>query len=116
MATQDNKNSIANNPFFNDYSTPHNTVPFHLIKLEHYEEAFMEGMKREKEELDKIINNEEEPTFDNTIIYKAVVHLLKQCSFFRSKLSMVLINMLNAFEKLHCFKRCTTALLEAVRY
>ena len=70
MATQDNKNSIANNPFFNDYSTPHNTVPFHLIKLEHYEEAFMEGMKREKEELDKIIDNEEEPTFDNTIIYK----------------------------------------------
>ena len=70
MATQDNKNSIANNPFFNDYSTPHNTVPFHLIKLEHYEEAFMEGMKREKEELDKIINNEEDPTFDNTIIYK----------------------------------------------
>lgn len=70
MATQDNKNSIANNPFFNDYSTPHNTVPFHLIKLEHYEEAFMEGMKREKEELEKIINNEEEPTFDNTIIYK----------------------------------------------
>lgn len=70
MATQDNKNSIANNPFFYDYSTPHNTVPFHLIKLEHYEEAFMEGMKREKEELDKIINNEEEPTFDNTIIYK----------------------------------------------
>ena len=70
MATQDNKNSIANNPFFNDYSTPHNTAPFHLIKLEHYEEAFMEGMKREKEELDKIINNEEEPTFDNTIIYK----------------------------------------------
>ena len=70
MATQYNKNSIANNPFFNDYSTPHNTVPFHLIKLEHYEEAFMEGMKREKEELDKIINNEEEPTFDNTIIYK----------------------------------------------
>ena len=70
MATQDNKNSIANNPFFNDYSTPHNTVPFHLIKLEHYEEAFMEGMKREKEELDKIINNKEEPTFDNTIIYK----------------------------------------------
>ena len=70
MATQDNKNSIVNNPFFNDYSTPHNTVPFHLIKLEHYEKAFMEGMKREKEELDKIINNEEEPTFDNTIIYK----------------------------------------------
>ena len=70
MTTQDNKISIANNPFFNDYSTPHNTVPFHLIKLEHYEEAFMEGMKREKEELDKIINNEEEPTFDNTIIYK----------------------------------------------
>ena len=70
MATQDNKNSIANNPFFNDYSTPHNTVPFHLIKLEHYEEAFMEGMKREKEELNNIINNEEEPTFDNTIIYK----------------------------------------------
>lgn len=87
MATQDNKNSIANNPFFNDYSTPHNTVPFHLIKLEHYEEAFMEGMKREKEELDKIINNEEEPTFDNTIIYKdetkrrALLRLIRTCFY-----------------------------------
>ena len=32
------------NPFFESYNTPHNTVPFHRIKLEDYEEAFMEGI------------------------------------------------------------------------
>ena len=57
------------NPFFLPYDTVHDTVPFDRIRTEDFEEAFVEGMKREKEEIDKIINNPEEPTFDNTIIY-----------------------------------------------
>ena len=57
------------NPFFVPYDTPHNTVPFDKITTKDYEEAFMEGIKREDEEIDAIINNPEEPTFDNTLIH-----------------------------------------------
>ena len=55
------------NPFFESYNTPHNTVPFHRIKLEDYEEAFMEGIRRDDESTDKLINDPAEPTFENTI-------------------------------------------------
>ena len=58
------------NPFFEPYGTPHDTVPFDRIRLEHYEEAFMEGMRRDKEWLEKTVSNPERPTFDNTIINK----------------------------------------------
>lgn len=57
------------NPFFEDYGTPHNAVPFDKIKISDFEEAFMEGIRRDKESLDKIINNPDKPTFDNTIIF-----------------------------------------------
>ena len=56
------------NPFFESYGTPHDTVPFDRIKLEHFEEAFMEGIRRDNEQIEKTINNPEKPTFDNTII------------------------------------------------
>ena len=56
------------NPFFEPYGTPHNTVPFDRIRLEDYEEAFMEGIRRDNEQIEKTINNPERPTFDNTII------------------------------------------------
>ena len=56
------------NPFFRKYDTPHETVPFDRIRLEDFEEAFMEGMRREDEQIDKLINSKETPTFDNTII------------------------------------------------
>ena len=56
------------NPFFEPYNTPHDTAPFDRIRMEDYEEAFMEGIRREKEQIEKIINNPERPTFDNTII------------------------------------------------
>ena len=55
------------NPFFESYGTPHNTVPFHKIRTEDYEEAFMEGIRRDDEEIEKIINDPETPTFENTI-------------------------------------------------
>ena len=56
------------NPFFEPYGTPHDTVPFDRIRLEDYEEAFMEGIRRDNEYLEKTINNPEKPTFDNTIL------------------------------------------------
>jgi len=56
------------NPFFEPYHTPHDTAPFDRIRMEDYEEAFMEGIRREDEQIERIINNPEKPTFDNTII------------------------------------------------
>lgn len=55
------------NPFFVPYHTPHDTVPFNRILLEDYEPAFMEGIRRDKEATDKVINDPAEPTFENTI-------------------------------------------------
>ena len=56
------------NPFFEPYNTPHDTAPFDRIRLEDFEEAFMEGIRRDDEQIEKIINNPAKPTFDNTII------------------------------------------------
>lgn len=66
------QNNIRNtenreNPFFVPYHTPHDTVPFNRIQLEDYEPAFMEGIRRDKEATDKVINDPTEPTFENTI-------------------------------------------------
>lgn len=56
------------NPFFEIYSTPHGTVPFDRIKIEHYEPAIREGIRRQNEEIDAIIHNPETPTFGNTLL------------------------------------------------
>ena len=63
-----NQEKERKNPFFEPYLTPHDTAPFDRIRLEDFEEAFMEGIRRDNEQIDKIINNPEKPTFDNTII------------------------------------------------
>ena len=57
-----------NNPFYSEYKTPHETVPFDKIKLEHYEPAIMEGIKQHAAEVEAIITNPEAPTFENTIV------------------------------------------------
>ena len=64
----DSNNKQRVNPFFLPYNTPHDTVPFNAIKTGDYEEAFIEGIRRDNEEIDKMLNDPSEPTFDNTII------------------------------------------------
>lgn len=56
------------NPFFSDYTTKFGVPPFDLIKFEHYKPAFEEGMKVQAEEIKKIAENSEAPTFENTIV------------------------------------------------
>lgn len=55
------------NVFLEPYKTPYETVPFNEIKFEDYEEAMLEGMRRENEQLEQMLSNPEEPTFENTI-------------------------------------------------
>jgi peptidyl-dipeptidase Dcp len=57
----------SSNPLLNEWTTPFQTPPFNEIKNEHFLPAIEEGMRLEKAEIDAIINNEEKPTFENTI-------------------------------------------------
>lgn len=78
-----------NNPFLEKkYNTPFETVPFDKIRFEHYEEAMREGMKRDDEDIDRLVNNPEPASFDNTIIPKGDRTL--------SKVSNVFFNLLSA--------------------
>ncbi len=83
------------NPFFAPYDTLHDTVPFDRITISDYEEAFMEGIRRDDEEIDKIINDPEEPTFENTI---ALVDVSKGVGYYSllDRVSTVFYCMLSA--------------------
>ena len=58
----------APNPFFTEYTTPFGVPPFDKIEVAHYKPAFEKGMEEQKKDIDAIVNNPEEPTFENTIV------------------------------------------------
>ena len=49
------------------FQTKHNTAPFSQIKIADYKPAFSATIALAKAEIDEIINNTENPTFENTI-------------------------------------------------
>lgn len=49
------------------FSTPYHSAPFNQIKNEDYLPAFKELIQKSEEEINAIVNNSEEPTFENTI-------------------------------------------------
>ena len=55
------------NIFFEKYNTPHDAFPFDKVRLEDYEPAMRRGMELENEEIARIADNPEPPTFENTI-------------------------------------------------
>lgn len=58
----------SDNPLLVAYETPFQVPPFDKIQLDHYRPAFDEALKQHNLEIDSIVNNEEEPTFLNTIV------------------------------------------------
>jgi peptidyl-dipeptidase Dcp len=58
----------TDNPFFTEYDTPFKVPPFDIIKPEHFIPAYEKGMEQQKAEIEKLVNNPESPTFDNTIV------------------------------------------------
>ena len=56
------------NPFFENIHTPHGTVPFDRIAVEHYAPAIREGIRRQNEEIDAIVHNPAPANFQNTIL------------------------------------------------
>ena len=61
-------NSLENNPLLQEWNTPYQTPPFSQIETKHYEPAIDYAIEQQRAEVDAIINNPEEPTFENTIV------------------------------------------------
>ena len=61
-------NKTGDNPLLNQPETPFGVPAFDQIKLEHYLPAFEAAIAEQKEEVEAIVNNEAEPTFENTIV------------------------------------------------
>lgn len=80
----------AQNPFFGQYLTPHETVPFDRIKTEHYEPAILEGIKQQNAEINAIIQNPEKADFRNTI------EAFEQSGELLDRVTAVFGNMLSA--------------------
>jgi len=62
------KDDLANNPLLQEWDTPYGVPPFDQIEEEHYEPAFEAGMKEQKDNIQAIIDNDDAPTFENTIV------------------------------------------------
>ena len=58
----------TSNPFLSEFETPYGTPDFNRIKVEHYEPAFLKGIKQQNEEIKAIVENPDEPSFENTIV------------------------------------------------
>lgn len=58
----------TSNPFLSEFGTPYGTPDFDRIKVEHYEPAFLKGIKQQNEEIKAIVENPDEPSFENTIV------------------------------------------------
>jgi peptidyl-dipeptidase Dcp len=56
------------NPFFVKWDTPFGSPPFDKIQEDHYIPAIEEGIRQQQAEIDAIVNNPEEPTFENTLV------------------------------------------------
>ncbi|MFL2815899.1 MAG: M3 family metallopeptidase [Alphaproteobacteria bacterium] len=56
------------NPFFTEYETNFKIPPFSQINEDHFMPAFIKGMELHNEEINDIIENKEEPSFENIIV------------------------------------------------
>jgi peptidyl-dipeptidase Dcp len=56
------------NPFFKEWTTPYGVPPFEEIKVEHFLPALKEGITQRETEVEAIVANTAEPTFENTIL------------------------------------------------
>lgn len=58
----------VSNPFFTASTLPYQAPPFDKIKDSDYQPAIEEGMKQQLDEVEKIADNPEPPTFENTFV------------------------------------------------
>ncbi len=101
------------NPFLGKYNTPHETTPFDKIKTSHYEPAFKKGIEELKKEIDRIAENPQPATFENTIV------ALERSGMLLSRVSGAFFNVLSANandEMMEISQRISPDLTESSNY
>ena len=56
------------NPLLEKFHTPHETAPFNEIMEQDFAPAFKKLIEESLIEIDEIVSNSEEPTFENVIV------------------------------------------------
>ena len=78
------------NPLLEAPETPYGVPAFDQVKIEHYMPAFEAAIAEQKAEIDAIVTNQAEPTFDNTIV------ALDRTGMLLERVSGVFFNVLEA--------------------
>lgn len=61
--------TFAQNPILGEkYGTPYEIPPFEKLTIDNYREGMLKGMEAEDKEIEAIVANTEEPTFENVIV------------------------------------------------
>ncbi len=83
------KEKEETNPLLAEWKTPFQTPPFSKITESDYMYAFQKAIQENKAEIDAIVNNPEEPTFENTLLAldKSGATLNRVANVFYNKLS-----------------------------
>lgn len=63
-----NQTDLKDNPLVQASKLPFQAPDFNKIQDKDFAPAFAEGIKRQQEEIDQIANNQEKPTFENTLV------------------------------------------------
>ena len=82
--------TLMGNPLLELWDTPYETPPFHLIGVGHFKPAIEEAIKSGTEEINRITENSENPTFENTVT------ALENCCEKLGRITMVLFNLNSA--------------------
>ena len=61
------KQEGASNPLLEEPTAKYGIVDYDKITVENFREAILKGMEEQKKEIEAIVNNPEEPTFQNTV-------------------------------------------------
>ncbi|MBW6500881.1 MAG: M3 family metallopeptidase [Bacteroidales bacterium] len=67
MISSCERTTKSDNPLLNKFKTPFEVPPFDKIRAEHFMPAYLQGFEEQMTKVNEIINNQAEPTFENTI-------------------------------------------------
>ncbi|WP_418992388.1 M3 family metallopeptidase [Alistipes sp.] len=68
LASCNKPQTQGENPLLAQWDTPYGVPPFDRIRPEHFMPAFERGMSLHEAEIDAIVTNNDEPTFENVIL------------------------------------------------
>jgi len=82
--------TMSENPLFEASSLPLEAPDFNTIEEEHFMPAFEKGMDEQLNEIEQIASNQDEPTFDNTILE------MEKSGILLSRVSRIFYNLTSA--------------------